>query len=70
LHLAVDAHSGQIVAAAPTDRDVDDASQVELPLEQITADGAYDGELTYQTIAAHDDAVAVVIAPRDKRRAD
>ena len=72
LHLAVDARNGQIVAAALTDQDVDDASQVGLlleqiepPLEQITADGAYDGEPTYQTIAAHDDAVAVVIPPRD-----
>jgi hypothetical protein len=35
LHLAVDAHGGQIVAAALTDRDVDDASQVGLLLEQI-----------------------------------
>jgi hypothetical protein len=72
LHLAVDAHSGQIVAAALTDQDVDDASQVGLlleqiepPLEQVTADGAYDGEPTHQTIAAHDEAIAVVIPPRD-----
>lgn len=72
LHLGVDAHSGQIVAAILTDQDVDDASQVgplleqiELPIEQVTADGAYDGEPTYQTIAAHDEAIAVVIPPRD-----
>ena len=39
--------------------------QIELPLEQVTADGAYDGEPTYQTIAAHDDAIAAVIPPRD-----
>ena len=31
----------------------------------MTADGAYDGEPTYQTITAHDDAIAVVIPPRD-----
>ncbi len=72
LHLGVHARSGQIVAAILTDQDVNDASQVGLlleqiepPIEQITADGAYDGELTYQTIAAHDDAIAVVIPPRD-----
>ena len=72
LHLAVDARSGQIVAAALTDQDVDDASQVgalleqiEPPIEQVTADGAYDGEPAYQTITAHDDAIAVVIPPRD-----
>ena len=50
LHLAVDAHSGQIVAAALTDQDGDDASQVgslleqiEPPIEHVTAGGAYDG---------------------------
>ena len=49
LHLAVDADSGQIVAAALTDQEVDNAAQVgplleqiEPPTEQITADGAYD----------------------------
>ena len=54
------------------DQDVDDASQVETlleqiepPIDQVTADGAYDGEPTYQTIAARDDAIAVVIPPRD-----
>jgi hypothetical protein len=72
LHLGVDAHSGQIVAAVLTDQDVVDASQVGAllgqigsPIEQVTADGAHDGEPTYQTIAAHDDAIAVVIPPRD-----
>lgn len=72
LHLGVDAHSGQIAVAVLTDQDVDDASrvgplleQIESPIEQDTADGAYDGEPTYQTIAAHDDAIAVVISPRD-----
>ncbi len=72
LHLEVNAHSGQLVAAILTDQDVDDASQVgplleqiELPIEQVTADGAYDGEPTYQTTTAHDEAIAVVIPPRD-----
>lgn len=30
----------------------------------MTADGAYDGDPTYQTIAAHGDDIAVVIPPR------
>src|SRR3954469_5669044 len=71
LHLAVDAGSGMIVAQALTDQDVDDPSQVAPLLDQIdgeigrvTADGAYDGVPTYQTIAAHGDDIEVVIPPR------
>ena len=71
LHLAVDAASGQIVAVTLTDQDVDDPSQV-APLlqqilgeiEQVTADGAYDGEPTYAIIAARDQNITVVIPPR------
>ena len=57
LHLDVDARSGQIVAAALMDHDVSDESQVgplleqiESPIEQVTADGAYDGGPTYQSL--------------------
>ena len=71
LHLAVDATSGMIVAQTLTDQDADDPSQVGPLLEQIddpigrvTADGAYDGAPTYQTIAAHGDEIALVIPPR------
>jgi hypothetical protein len=71
LHLAVDAASGMIVAQTLTDQDVDDPSQVgplldqiDDPIGQITADGAYDGAPTYQTIAAHRDGIEVVIPPR------
>jgi hypothetical protein len=71
LHLGVDACSGQIVAVTLTDQDVSDESQVaalleqvEQPIEQVTADGADDGEPTHQTIAAHDSAIAVVIPPQ------
>ena len=71
LHLAVDAASGMIVAQTLTDQDTDDPSQVEPLLDQIddpiarvTADGAYDGVPTYQTIAAHGDGIDVVIPPR------
>jgi transposase len=71
LHLAVDADSGMIVAQALTDQDADDPSQVAPLLDHIddriarvTADGAYDGDPTYQTIAAHSDGIVVVIPPR------
>jgi hypothetical protein len=71
LHLAVDAASGMIVAQTLADQDVDDASQVgplldqtNEPIDQVTADGAYDGDPTYQTIAAHGAGIKVVIPPR------
>ena len=58
LHLAVDAASGMIVAQTLTDQDADDPSQVgplldqiDDPIVRVTADGAYDGAPTYQTIA-------------------
>ena len=71
LHLAVDAASGAIVAQTLTHQDVDDPSQVaplldqvEAPIVRVTADGAYDGAPTYQTIAAHGKGIEVVIPPR------
>lgn len=71
LHLAVDAASGMIVAQTLTDQDADDPSQVgplldqiDGPIAQVMADGAYDGDPTYQTIAAHGDGIEVVIPPR------
>jgi len=71
LHLAVDAVSGMIVAQTLTDQDVDDPSQmaplldrIDDPIGRVTADGAYDGAPTYQTIAAHGEAIDVVIPPR------
>ena len=69
--MAVDADSGQIVAVTLTDQDVNDPSQVaplldQIPAEiaQVTADGAYDGEPTYATVAARNADIAVVIPPR------
>ena len=60
-----------IVAQRLTDQDVDDPSQVGLlldqiddPIVQVTADGAYDGAPTYQTIAQRGDSIEVVIPPR------
>jgi hypothetical protein len=71
LHLAVDAASGRIVAQTLADQDVDDPSQVgslldqiDDPIVQVTADGAYDGAPTYWTIAQHGDSTEVVIPPR------
>jgi len=71
LHLAVDAASGMIVAQTLTDQDTDDPSQVgplldqiDDPIARVTADGAYDGVPTYQTIAAQGDGIDVVIPPR------
>ena len=71
LHLAVDADSGQIVAVRLTNQDVDDSSKVEplleqipVEIEQVTADGAYDGEPTYATIAARGAEIEVTIPPR------
>ncbi len=70
LRLAVDAASGMIVAQILTDQDADDPSQVaplldqiDGPITRVTADGAYDGTPTYQTIAAHGDGIEVVIPP-------
>jgi hypothetical protein len=71
LHLALDAESGEIIAHVMTDQDTGDASQVEPPLDQIdgpigqfTADGAYDGNPTYGVVAKHSANSAVVIPPR------
>ena len=73
--MAVDADSGQIVASMLTEQEVDDPSQVgplreQIPqeIEQITADGAYDGEPTCETIARRDPDIAVVIPPRYRLR--
>ena len=71
LHLALDADSGDIIAHVITDQDAGDASQVEplldqidSPIGQLTADGAYDGEPTYDAVTRHSADVAVVIPPR------
>ncbi|QRM35541.1 IS5 family transposase [Microvirga sp. VF16] len=71
LHLALDADSGEIIAHIMTDQDTGDASQVEPVLEQIdvpigqfTADGAYDGKPAYDAVTSHSANAAVVIPPR------
>ena len=70
-HTTLHRWSIKIVAVTLTDQDTSDESQVgalleqiEPAIEQVTADDAYDGEPTYQTITAHDANIAVVIPPR------
>ncbi|ANP89315.1 IS5 family transposase [Rhizobium leguminosarum] len=71
LHLAVDADSGEIIAHRLTDQETGDASQLEPLLDQIddeidqfTADGAYDGDPSYDAVLRHSPGARVVIPPR------
>jgi Transposase DDE domain len=71
LHLATDADTGRIVAAALTGHDVDDGSQVGPLLEQaddpvasFTADGAFDRDDVYGEVAARHPDAAVIVPPR------
>lgn len=71
LHLGVDADTGQIVAAALTRKDVDDAVQVGPLLDQVTgslasftADGAYDQDGVYADVAERHEDAAVIVPPR------
>ena len=69
LHLAVDPDSGEILASELTDDG--DASlvgplldQIDSPIASVTADGAYDGEPIYRSVADHTPDAAVIIPPR------
>ena len=71
LHIAVDADTGQIAAAALTTSDVDDAAQVGALLDHLggviasfTAGGAYDQDGVYREIAAHYPEASVIVPPR------
>ena len=71
LHLAVDAATNTIVAATLTTSSEGDAGQVGPlldqttgPLDTVMADGAYDGEPTYQSVFKRDPAATVIIPPR------
>jgi hypothetical protein len=71
LHVGVDAETGQILASELTTSDVDDGSQVEPLLHQITAplasligDGAYDQAGIYDTVAKHYPEADVIVPPR------
>ena len=71
LHIGFDAVTGRIVASLLTDRDVDDASQVEPLLDQIAepvelflSDGGYDRTNVYTTLDQRHPAATVVVPPR------
>jgi IS5 family transposase len=70
LHLAVNAASGMIVAQTLTAKEMGDSSQVgplldqiQGDIKQVTADGAYDGAPTYQTVAQLGEHIRIVIPP-------
>jgi len=70
LHLGVDADTGQIVAAALTSKEMDDAAQMGPLLDQltgslasVTADGAYDQDGVYAEVADHHPDAAVIVPP-------
>src|SRR3954470_18446126 len=71
LHLGVDADTGEIVAATLTTPDVDDGSQAGPLLDQVagpvvsfTADGAYDQDRVYASVAERHPEAEVVVPPR------
>jgi hypothetical protein len=71
LHIGFDAVTGRIVASLLTDRDVDDASQVDPLLDQITepvevfmGDGGYDRTNVYTALDERHPDVKVIVPPR------
>lgn len=71
LHLGIDAETGMIVASSLTSKKVDDAAelgplldQVDEPLAAVVADGAYDQDNVYDTVAERSAEAAVVVPPR------
>ena len=71
LHIALDADTGQIAAAALITSDIDGASQVGALLDQVsdpvasfTADGAYDQDGVYRDVAARHPEASVIVPPR------
>ena len=71
LHIGLDAGSGQIVAASLTTKEVDDGAEVGPLLNQIagavasfTADGGYDQDRVYDSVAERHPEAAVVVPPR------
>jgi DDE family transposase len=71
LHIGVDADTGQILASELTSSDVDDGSQVEPMLDQITCplasftgDGAYDQAGIYGTVGKRHSEAHVIVPPR------
>jgi hypothetical protein len=71
LHIAVDAATQEIAAVELTPDDVGDVSalpdlldQIEAPVGSVTADGAYDGDTSYDEVLHRHPAARVIIPPR------
>jgi transposase len=71
LHIGFDAVTGRIIAAILTDRDVDDASQVEPLLDQLAepvelflGDGGYDRTGVYTALEERHPNAKVIVPPR------
>jgi Transposase DDE domain len=71
LHLGVDGESGEIVAIELTRKEIDDAAwsgalldQITDPIASFTADGAYDQDRVYETVAERHPDAAVIVPPR------
>ena len=71
LHIGVDAGTREIVAAALTTNDVDDATQVgplldqlEGPVASFTGDGAYDQDSLYRAVIGRDPEALIIVPPR------
>jgi hypothetical protein len=71
LHIGIDAGRGEIIAVELTEKDVDDAArtgalldQITDPIASFTADGAYDQDKVYATVAERHPDAAVIVPPR------
>lgn len=71
LHIGLDAGTGRIVAASLTAKEVDDGAEVGPLLDQITgalssftADGGYDQDRVYDSVAERHPEAAVIVPPR------
>jgi hypothetical protein len=71
LHIGLDGESGEILAIELTRKEIDDAArsgalldQITDPIASFTADGAYDQDRVYETVAAHAPEAAVIVPPR------
>ena len=71
LHLGLDGESGEIVAIELTRKEIDDAArsgalldQITNPIASFTADGAYDQERVYETVAERYPDATVIVPPR------
>lgn len=71
LHIGIDGESGEIVAIELTKKESDDGArtaalldQLTDPLASFTADGAYDQDRVYETVAERHPDAAVIVPPR------